>query len=307
MNEMYSIRLGYTCNNNCVMCYFSDKLGTHDMSTEDAKGMISRAKERGIHKLLLTGGEPTIRSDFFHILSYAVKLQIPEIEVQTNGRMFYYEGFVKRVAQIEKNDVILRFLIPIYGPSERIHDSITRSMYSFRQTVQGIGNLLKYNQTLTGKTVIMKPNYKYLPETVKLLEDLGVASLNISSMCISDDLDGNKKNLLPRFREVMPYLFKTLRLSVGMNLKLSLISFPLCVIRGYENLVGGEIPYKTILGVDPDKKIIELNVPEGERQDFTSKTKMEKCKKCLFFSKCGGVWNGYIKIYGEGEFLPIKN
>ncbi|UCC91384.1 MAG: radical SAM protein, partial [Candidatus Aenigmatarchaeota archaeon] len=59
-----SLRLGYACNNNCEMCYFSDKLGTIDLGTEEAKKSILLAKKEGVTRLLLTGGEPTIRDDF---------------------------------------------------------------------------------------------------------------------------------------------------------------------------------------------------------------------------------------------------
>lgn len=114
-SKSFWLRLGFTCNSKCVMCYFFDKLGTIDLSTEEVKKYILLAKKKDASVLTLTGGEPTMRKDFLYLLSYANKIGIPFIVVQTNGRMFYYEEFVKKISNIEKRNTDLEFLIPIYG------------------------------------------------------------------------------------------------------------------------------------------------------------------------------------------------
>ena len=301
-----TLRLGYTCNNNCVMCYFYDKLGTIDLSTEEAKENILLAKKEGVTRLLFTGGEPTIRKDFLTLISYAIELGMPQIEVQTNGRMFCYEEFVREMANIQKGYNGLNFLVPLYGHNERIHDAITMSPGSFRQTVQGIKNLLKYEQRFIAKTVIMKSNYKHLPDIVKLFTDLNVKCMTLSSICIADDAGNRIKGTVPRFREAMPYLHKALDTFDRKRLKISLASIPLCVINGYENFVSEKMYDKTIISKDPNNEIREMKVPRNATRDFQNKTKLEKCRKCKFFTKCGGVWRGYIKIYGSDEFVPVK-
>lgn len=306
LGKSFGLRLGYTCNNKCVMCYFSDKLGTIDLSTEEVKKNILLAKKEDASMLLLTGGEPTIRNDFLTLLSYAIELGIPEIEVQTNGRMFYYEEFVKKIADFQKGNNYVGFLVPIYGHNERIHDAITRSPGSFKQTIQGIKNLLEYEQRFVGKTVIMKSNYKYLPDIVKLLTDLNVKSMTITTVCVPEGASSRIKRTIPRFKEAIPYLYKALDTFGGKRLKISLASIPLCLLRGYESFVSEKMYYKTIISKDPNKEIREMKVPENVTRDFQNKTKLEKCKKCKLFSRCGGVWKEYVKMYGEGEFIPVK-
>ena len=305
MKKSFTIRLGYTCNNNCIMCSFSDKLGDVEMGTEEVKRYILLAKKEKVIRILLTGGEPTIRKDFLQLVYYAVKLGIPEIEIQTNGRMFYYEEFARNLANMKKGNTVVRFLLPIYGHNEGIHDKITRSPGSFRQTVQGIKNLLKHNQTFVVKTVIMRTNYKYIPDIVKFSRELGLNSMSISSMCIGD-LNKNAENLIPSFKEVIPYLERALKISERSDFRIFLVSIPLCLIKGRENNVREGFYFERILVKDPDKEKRELNVPKNSTIDSFNKVKLEKCKKCKFFKKCGGVWEDYIKIYGSDEFIPVE-
>lgn len=306
MNKRFSLRLGYSCNNNCVMCFFTDKLGTFDMSTEEAKKNILLAKKENVGNLLITGGEPTMRKDFLNLLSYAIELGVPDIEVQTNGRMFYYREFTQRVAEIERGDIRLRFLIPVYGDNEKLHDSITRSSGSFSQTVKGIKNLLGYGQTVFTKTVILKPNYKHIPEIAKLLMDLNAERIVISSMCIPEDAKSHVKDVTPRFNDVMPHVYKAIRVVDGSRSKLVITSIPLCLMEGHEHLADRRTPYDLALGKDPDKVIRRIKTPENATMDFHSKTKLEKCKNCRLYSTCGGIWKEYVRIYGEEEFIPVR-
>lgn len=306
--KRFSLRLGYTCNNNCIMCYYSDKLGTIDLSTEEAKENILLAKRKDVSRLVLTGGEPTIRKDFLTLISYAIELGIPEIEVQTNGRMFYYEGFVKKIADIQKGNKCINFLVPVYGHNERIHDAITLSKGSFKQTVQGIKNLLKYKQRFIAKTVIMKSNYKYLPEIVKLFTDLKVKRIRITTICVPSRNASNRiRGTLPRFKESIPYLYRALEsLDEKERSKISLGSIPLCLIREYENLVSEKVSDKIIISKRPGEKMKEMEVPKNTAMDAQDKTKLEKYRKCKLFSRCGGIWKEYINMYGEDEFTPIR-
>ncbi len=307
--KYFSLRLGYACNNSCVMCYFYDKLGTAtDLSTEDAKKNILLAKKKGVSRLVLTGGEPTIRNDFLALVDYAVRLGISQIEVQTNGRMFYYEEFVKKIADIQKGNNNVGFLVPLYGHNERVHDAITMSPGSFNQTVKGIKNLLKYKQRFIAKTVIMKPNYKYLPEIVKLFTDLKVKRIRITTICVpSRNASKRIRGTLPRFKESIPYLYRTLEsLDEKERSKISLGSIQLCLIREYENLVSEKVSDKIIISKRPGEKMKEMEVPKNTVMDAQDKTKLEKCRKCRLFSKCGGIWKEYVKMYGEGEFTPVK-
>jgi len=301
--KYFNLRLGYACNNSCVMCYFYDKLGIAiDLSTEEVKKYILLAKEEDVSVLTLTGGEPTMRKDFLYLISYANKIGIPFIAVQTNGRMFYYEEFVKKMSNIEN----LEFLIPVYGHNERIHDAITRSPGSFNQTIQGIKNLLKYDQRFIAKTVIMKSNYKYLPNIIRFLTDLDVKHMRITSACVPSNASKRIKRVVPRFREAMPYLYKALDTFDKKRLKISFVSIPLCLIRGYENLVSEKIGFKNLISKDPDKRLSESKVPKNATRDFQNKTKLKKCRKCKLFSKCGGIWKEYVKMYGEDEFTPVR-
>jgi MoaA/NifB/PqqE/SkfB family radical SAM enzyme len=161
------IKLGYTCNNNCIHCVITDQKehalknrGNQDRSTEEYKKELYDSMSNGCRAVTFTGGEPTIRKDLQELLAYAKSLGYI-INMQTNGRAFHSKAFAKGMAPFD-----IHYTIALHGHNEKLHDHITRAKDSFNQTVKGIKNLAELKQEIFGKTVISKFNYKYLASLI---------------------------------------------------------------------------------------------------------------------------------------------
>lgn len=305
--KIFCLRLGYACNNNCQMCFFSEKLNSIDMTTEEAKKAMMDARKEKASNLQMTGGEPTIREDFLELLSYAVGLGFDGISLQTNGRFFYYKKFVQKISNILGDTLKLNIVVPLYGKDEKVHDAITRVPGSFKQTYEGIKNLVKHeNLRPLLKTIIMKTNFRELTEIVKLVPDLGIRKMTISSMCISKNMKQDTKRLLPRFSNAVPYLSEALDYAQNNNIKVGLSSIPLCLIRNYTGLAEDDIFYDSLTGKRPHENTKNIKIPKNAKKDFSNKTKIRVCEKCDLNSRCGGIWKGYLEVYGEEEFSPIR-
>ena len=84
------ISLTENCNLKCIYCLpedFSPKQydETNILSEKNVLSIAEAAKEMGINKIRLTGGEPLLRKDIVSIISGIKKIGIDEIYITTNG------------------------------------------------------------------------------------------------------------------------------------------------------------------------------------------------------------------------------
>jgi len=164
------IKVGYSCNNNCLFCVQGRKRSLlKDKSTQDIFKTLHQARVTS-NGVVLTGGEPSIRADFFQLLNFAKKLGYQRIQVQTNGRMFAYKDFCLTAIESGANE----FGIALHGHIPQLHDYLTTARGSFSQTIKAITNLSGLNVPVYSNTVITKSNYRHLPEIARLLVYLRV-------------------------------------------------------------------------------------------------------------------------------------
>ena len=90
------LKLGYNCNNNCIICHASGNRNIPDLDTNSAKKKIRMVKESGASMVIFSGGEPTIRSDIIELAKYANYLGL-NLGLATNGRMLSYPDFCENM------------------------------------------------------------------------------------------------------------------------------------------------------------------------------------------------------------------
>ena len=136
------IKLGYTCNNNCIHCVIANNRksalavrGNVDRTTKEYMSELVDSRRRGVNYVTFTGGEPTIRKDILELVKFATKIGL-RVSIQSNGRMFNYYKFAEELSKYDIN-----FVIAVHSHTPEIHDSITRAKGSFKQTMNGIKNL----------------------------------------------------------------------------------------------------------------------------------------------------------------------
>ena len=86
------ISLTENCNLRCIYCLPEDYSPQQydemkTLSEENVLSIINGAKEIGIKKIRLTGGEPLLRKDIVSIVSGIKKIGIDEIYITTNGTL----------------------------------------------------------------------------------------------------------------------------------------------------------------------------------------------------------------------------
>jgi MoaA/NifB/PqqE/SkfB family radical SAM enzyme len=254
----------------------------------------SAKKYKGI---VFTGGEPTIRKDILDLVAFAKRSGYKNIQIQTNGRMFAYMDFCKKIV----NAGATEFSPALHGHTAELHDYLTGCNGAFIQTVAGIKNLKKLDQLVLTNTVIVKSNYRHLPEIAKLLVWLGADQMQFAFVHALGSAKDNFDRIVPRKSLVAPYVQKALDVAGKAGKMVMVEAMPYCLMRGYEN-------YLAELKM-PETKVYDLDMVIKDfakvRRD-EGKLKRAECKKCAYFSVCEGPWREYPEAFGWNEFVPVK-
>lgn len=291
MKEL-DIKLGYSCNNNCLFCLNKEKR-FFEFETEDLKKQILISSYGGCSKIIISGGEPLIHSNFFEILNFAKSQKINYCEIQTNGRMLFYEEIVKEIKNIYPS---AGFLVSFHYPTPEMYQKYSQTN-GFYEVLEGIKNLNKYKLKFTINIVVFKDNVEYLMDIVKILDNYGVINIQFRF------IDG--KNILENYQEFVPKMkYSMMKIAEVIkkypNIKITINEIPFCImgpefIKNSSPEINKERENLTL-----EKKI--MNSQEIMNQQFV----FPNCEECLLIKNCKGVRKEYVNFYGKEEINPIK-
>ncbi|MFX0047819.1 MAG: radical SAM protein [Candidatus Hermodarchaeota archaeon] len=120
-NSVLLLEVTTKCNLNCIHC-FGNKSKINILSLDQIRQIFLKANSYGITDLILTGGEPFLRSDIFEVIHYAEKSGIKNIAITTNGLMLESKSIVRNV---KKNlNTIVQLFVGFNGATSTTHDFI---------------------------------------------------------------------------------------------------------------------------------------------------------------------------------------
>lgn len=130
------------CNNNCKECRndLIDPKNIKNHSKEFLLKLIQENIDLGVKKIIIKGKEPTLHPDLKDIIEFMKKKDI-EVELDTNGRMFFYDNYAKKIgfSGVDKIKIFMK------SKDQKEHDNITQVKDSFVQSIKGIDNIRKYH------------------------------------------------------------------------------------------------------------------------------------------------------------------
>lgn len=162
-----SLEITYRCNLSCKHCYVDLPAG-NELSLAELKDILDQLADSGTMYLLLTGGEPLIRRDFFDIAFYARERGFM-LMLLTNGTLITPD--VARELRILDP---VSIGISLYGATSDTHDGITRKRGSFESTVHAIELLKSQGVRVSLQTLLMDSNIRETEAIKSLAERLGV-------------------------------------------------------------------------------------------------------------------------------------
>jgi len=173
IDKTIRLKTGETCNNNCIYCEFLDIKSIRNKSFESIKKELEKLKEEGCTKVIFPCNTD-IREDFIDIIKLASELSL-KIELDTNGRMFFYNSLTREIKDYEAYiDCINVF---INGTKDQ-HNEISRTI-SFQQSVGGLKKLINTGINIAVKIVITELNYRSLSQLILKINELGIKKIRI--------------------------------------------------------------------------------------------------------------------------------
>ncbi len=297
-----AILLWYECNNNCRFCYCGDKRGKWRMTTNQAKEELENGIKRGCSFVDFNGGEPSLREDIFELVSRAKKLGYKTIAMTTNGRMFYYKGFCRRIVGAGLNHIIFS----IHGHTPELHDYLTRVKGSYAQTTAGIGNIRKIKPDIyiCTNTTITRLNYKHLPEIAENNIKLGADACEFIFVHPRGNALKDFDDVVPTLTEIHPYVIKTL--AVGAKHKVSHFTMrylPACFMVGNMLNLSEYVSRKVLREQHVGPEFRNLDVERGRA--LHGRTKGPHCRLCRLSKVCEGIFIEYAERRGFDELIPV--
>ena len=291
------IKTGFICNNNCIFCAQAHNKHFSDRNFEQIKKDLIESRDR-CNEIVLTGGEVTIRKDFLNIVKLAKDLDYKVIQIQTNARMLSSLDFCKKTIKAGATE----FNPAIHGYCSEQHDYLTRSPGSFKQTIKAIKNLKSLGAYVLTNTVIVKSNYRNIPQIAKLLVKLKVDQFQFAFVHPIGNVLKNFDKIVPNITIASRYIQKGLKIGIDKNIKVTSEAIPFCLIQGYEDYIAEKIIPNIEVRGEQHQNMDDFS----DQRKNTEKTKFKQSNECEYNKICEGVWKEYVEKYGDKEFVPVK-
>ncbi len=270
-----------TCNQNCWFCDARRPVEDRDFVAKAAlHERIARACEGDTREIVLTGGEPTLRSDIAEVVALSGRSGA-RVVLETNAAVVDSE----RARQLAAAGLgIARVQLVAWGPKA---DEITRDPGGFEAAIRGIRSLAEAGVTVEVTTPIVARN----------VDDVGVvpseivrAGLPVAAMVIvipTDAPDRSECATLPEIAAAATTIADSAR-RVGLSVRFDPSTFvPPCIFERPERVA----------------HLFALNRGNATRNGYS---RVAECEPCLVADRCPGLPATVAAVSSTHELRPVS-
>ncbi len=303
--------IGLRCNLHCVFCPCSEEQPEYkSFSLEEMKETIEETlKVKDIENFLLSGGEPTIQSDFIPIVEYICQVKKRPLSLLTNAVAFNNQKFLQRFLRAVGNSR-LEIVTAIHSFLPERHNFLTKTERSFERSIRGLKNCVAAGINTSIKFNIVRYNYRDLPQYIDYMYENfpDEVALILCNIDISGYAARNKDLIPVPFEESTPYLEEALDKVIGYRNQgrkrnVRVFTTPLCVLDPYYWFFVNKSTKEDVSAYRSPDVVEERS---GLMFDFPSGsgTLLQECRGCNVEEICPGCWESYAKYYGTGFLKP---
>jgi radical SAM protein with 4Fe4S-binding SPASM domain len=159
----FDLEITARCNNDCRHCYINLSAGDQqamrkELSLSEIDAITGQAVEMGTLWVLITGGEPLLRKDFFEIYQMLKKKGLL-VSVFTNACLVTHEHIT-----LFKHYPPRNIEVSVYGTSRETYEAVTRKPGSYAQFRRGLDLLLNSGVKVRLKAMALRSNVHELPK-----------------------------------------------------------------------------------------------------------------------------------------------
>jgi radical SAM protein with 4Fe4S-binding SPASM domain len=171
------LAITYRCNNDCAHCYNARERNFPELPTENWLHILDQLWTLGVPHIVFTGGEATLRNDLPELIAHAESNgQITGLN--TNARRLADPRYVQKLVDAGLDHI----QITVESCDEQIHDEMMRAKGAFRQTIQGLKNVLDTRLYVMTNTTMLRSNVHKIPDTLDFLAALGVPTIGLNAL-----------------------------------------------------------------------------------------------------------------------------
>lgn len=164
------------CNLRCVYCSADSGVPSpEELSPDELHGLIDEMVGLKVCKVIVTGGEPFVRTDIFDLLDHMLEGGLV-VSILSNGTMIR-----PRVAQRLVARRLTDISISLDGITPAVHD-LTRGEGAFERTLAGVRTLLDHGVKPVILVTVTSANWCQIAAMVDELMELGVHSAGFNLM-----------------------------------------------------------------------------------------------------------------------------
>ncbi|MDD5347181.1 MAG: radical SAM protein [Candidatus Omnitrophica bacterium] len=162
------------CNLKCEHCYRdAGSKDAGELSTAEGKGLLAEIAKAGFKIVILSGGEPLLRSDIYELISHTASLGMRPV-LGSNGTLITAE-----VAGKLKAAGLARAGISLDSCDSRIHDDFRRQQGAWQATVKAMRICKEAGLDFQVHTTVTRRNYQEVTKITDFAAGLGAAAHHI--------------------------------------------------------------------------------------------------------------------------------
>lgn len=219
------------CNSHCLMCSQPSLPADNEKMAKELLRIIDLIPNQPEH-IGISGGEPSLLKDGLIRILTKLREKLPQTAVTmlSNARLFAYEDFTKKIAEVCHSDFLIS--IPLYSNNAVTHDYIVQAKGAFDQTIQGLYNCARYGLNVEIRVVLHKQT---IPELLNLANFIYRNIPFVSSVVLMgmEHMGYVRKNWELLWVDPIDYadlLEKTVQRLHYYRINTSLYNLPLCVL-----------------------------------------------------------------------------
>lgn len=278
------------CNQDCWFCSANET--SHNVEDDPGRMMrrIARLARTGVEQISFSGGEPTLSKHLVDYVSVAKRMGVYAIELVTNAVLLDKREKVDALV----NAGLTNVFVSLHGHEESLARLETRKMGDHGRTVAALRHFVRHDHLrLTVNHVVSAHNYRHLVRFVEWIHAEFGTKIGISFAYVTPQYKALERlgDLVPRYRDVMPYLKKAIARASEL---------------GVEVVVGSR------QGVPPCQleefmywSDVLVALSGALTEDAAQKQHGPACAECRFEQVCTGVWKPYAALHGTDELRAV--
>ena len=221
------------CNSNCVMCPMSlDARKRGELIDINECLHFENMIPPDVGHITITGGEPFLYYDRLLKIMEKINASYPNADVLilTNGRALSIPEIFNAIAPLITGKYC--FAIPIHASQEELHDQITSSPGSFRQSITALSYLGRTDAKIEVRIVGHQLNLHCINETYHMLCDLKtrIDVINLVAMEMTGCAARNRDTLWVDYDVLCGNAEEGIAYATMHGIDIGLYNFPLCQV-----------------------------------------------------------------------------